>query len=91
VFPVRYELISYINLLTDSVFKGLQILQMLIDAVRRKRVELWRNRLVIPHYDNAPAHSWLHVADLAGKDISAMDCPRHALDLAPTDIRLFQN
>jgi hypothetical protein len=44
------------------------VLRRLTDAVRRKRGELWRDRSLILHHDNAPAHSSLGVLQfLAGK------------------------
>jgi hypothetical protein len=34
-----------------------EALKRLIDAVRRKRGQLWRDRSLILHHDNAPEHS----------------------------------
>jgi hypothetical protein len=54
------------------------------------RGELWRDRSLGFHHDNAPAHSSLRVAQLlAGKDTSAMDHPPYAPDLAPAHFWLF--
>jgi transposase InsO family protein len=51
-----------------------EVLKRFIDAVRRGRAELWKERSLILHHDNAPAHSSLRVSQfLAEKDISAMD------------------
>jgi hypothetical protein len=45
-----------------------EVLKRFIDAVRRKRGELWRDRSLILH-DNAPSYSALRVSQfLAGKD-----------------------
>jgi histone-lysine N-methyltransferase SETMAR len=67
-----------------------ELLKRLIDAVRRKRGELWRDRSLILHHDIAPAHSSLRVPQfLAGKGISAMDHPPYSPDLAPADFWLF--
>jgi hypothetical protein len=53
-----------------------EVLKMLIDAVRRKREELWRDRALILCHENAPAHPSLRVSQfLAGKGVSAMDHP----------------
>jgi hypothetical protein len=52
------------------------VLKRLIDAVRRKRVELWRDRSLILHHDKAPAHSLLRVLQFsARKGIAVMDHP----------------
>jgi hypothetical protein len=45
----------------------MEVLQKLVDAVRRKRVELWRDRLLILHHDNTPAYSSLRVAVFSRK------------------------
>jgi hypothetical protein len=58
--------------------------------VRRKRGDLWRDRSLIFHHENAPAYSSLRVSQsLSGKGISAMDHPSHSADLAPDDFWLF--
>jgi histone-lysine N-methyltransferase SETMAR len=65
-------------------------LKRLIDAVRRKRREFWRDRSLILHHDNAPAHCSLRVSQfLAGKGISAMDHPPYSPELAQADFWLF--
>jgi hypothetical protein len=57
--------------------------------VRRKRGDLWRDRSLILHHDNAPAHSSLRVSQfLAGKGISATVHPPYSLT-APADFWLF--
>jgi transposase len=51
---------------------------------------LFRDRTLILHHSNSPAHSSLQVLQfLAGKGISAMDCPPYSPDLAPADFWLF--
>jgi histone-lysine N-methyltransferase SETMAR len=61
-----------------------------IDAVGRKRGELWRDSALILHHDNAPEHSSLRMSQfLAGKGISTMDHPPCSPDLAPADFSLF--
>jgi histone-lysine N-methyltransferase SETMAR len=68
----------------------MEVLKRLIHALRRKRGELWRDRLLILHHDNASAHSTLRVSQfLAGKAISAMDHPSYSPDLSPADFWLF--
>jgi histone-lysine N-methyltransferase SETMAR len=65
-------------------------LKRLTDAVRRKRGELWRDRSLILHRDNAPAHPSLRVSQfLAGKCISVLDHPPYSPDLATADFWLF--
>jgi histone-lysine N-methyltransferase SETMAR len=68
----------------------LEVLKRLIDAVRHKRGELWRDRSLILHHDNAPVYSSLRVAPfLAGKGFSLMDHPPYSPDLAPADFWLL--
>jgi hypothetical protein len=51
---------------------------------------MWRDRSLILHHDNAPAHSLLRVLQfLAGKGIPAMDHPAFPPDLTPADFWLF--
>ena len=49
----------------------IEVLTKLCECVRRKRLELWRNRWIL-HQDNAPAHNALSVKKiLANKKITA--------------------
>jgi histone-lysine N-methyltransferase SETMAR len=67
-----------------------KVLDTRIVAVRRKRGELWRDRALILHHDNALAHSSLRVSQfLTGKGISAMGHPPYSPDLAPADFCLI--
>jgi hypothetical protein len=69
-----------------------EVLKRLIGAMRRKRGELWRDRSLILHHDNAPANSSLRVSQFsAGKGISSMDHLPYSPDLAPADFWLFPN
>jgi hypothetical protein len=70
----------------------MEVLKRLIDAVRRKPGELWRDRSLILRHDNAPAYSSLRVSQsLAGKCISAKDYPPYSPDSAPAHFWLFPN
>jgi hypothetical protein len=64
----------------------LEMLKRLIDAVRHKGAEFWRDRSLILDHDNAPAHSSLRVSQfLTEKGISAMDHPPYSPDLVPAE------
>jgi histone-lysine N-methyltransferase SETMAR len=64
-------------------------MKRLIDAVKCKRGELWRDHSLFLHHNKSLAHSSLQVSQfLAGKGISAMDHPPYSPDLAPSDFRL---
>jgi hypothetical protein len=67
-----------------------EVLKTLIDAMRRKKEKLWKDRSLINH-DNAPVRTSLRVSSLcfAGKGISATDHPQYSPDLAPADFWLF--
>jgi histone-lysine N-methyltransferase SETMAR len=66
------------------------VLKRLTDAMRHKRKELLRDRSLILHHNNAPAHPSFRVSlFLAGKGISTMDHPPYSPDLAPADFCLF--
>jgi hypothetical protein len=57
-----------------------EVLKRLVDAMRRKRGELWRDGSLIVCHDNVPAHSSLGVLQyLTRKGLSVMD---HALVLS---------
>jgi transposase len=67
-----------------------EVLKRLSDAVRCKRGELWRDRSLVLHHDNVPAHSSLRMSQLlAEKGISAVNHPPYSPDLAPDDFWLF--
>jgi hypothetical protein len=53
-----------------------EVLNRLIDGIRWKQRDLWRDCSYILHHDNVPAHSSLQVLQfLVGIAISAMDHP----------------
>jgi hypothetical protein len=67
-----------------------EALKRLSDTMRLKRGELWRDRSLILHHDNTPAHSSLRMSQfLAGKGISVVDDPPTSPYLAATDLCLF--
>jgi hypothetical protein len=66
----------------------MEMLKRLIDSLKCKRGELWRDQSLILHH-NLLVHSSLQVSQfLAGKGISAMDHPLYSPDLAPADFWL---
>jgi hypothetical protein len=68
------------------------VLKRPIDAVKRRRGELWRDRSLILDHDKAPVHSSLGMSQfLAGKSISVMEHTPYSLDLAPAYFWLFPN
>jgi hypothetical protein len=73
----------------DNQTFHVEVLKRLIDAVRRKRGELWRDCSLILQ-EKAPAHFSLLVSQfLAGKGISAMFHPPYSPDLTLADFWLF--
>jgi hypothetical protein len=85
---VHFEFLPEGTIVNQTFF--VDVLKRIIDAVRRKRGESWRDCSFIFHHENAPAYSSLRVSQsLAGKDISATDHPPYSPDLAPADFRLF--
>jgi histone-lysine N-methyltransferase SETMAR len=59
-----------------------EVLKRLIDAMKHKQGELWRDHSLILHHDNATAHSSFQVSQiLAGKGISTMNHPPHSPEL----------
>jgi transposase InsO family protein len=65
---------------------SVEVLKRSIDALRRKRRKLWRDRPLILHHDNAQAYSSLRTSQfLVGKGISTMDPLPYYPDLAPAD------
>jgi histone-lysine N-methyltransferase SETMAR len=67
----------------------MEILKRLLEAVPRKRPELWPNDWIL-HHDNAPAHKALSVKQfLVQKSIIEMQHLSYSPDLAPNDFWLF--
>jgi len=62
----------------------------LLESVRRKRPEKWRDGGLILHHDNAPAHaSHLVQQFLAKHGTAQLQQPLYSPDLAPCDFFLF--
>jgi hypothetical protein len=62
----------------------------LIDAMRRKQGQLWRDCSLIPYLDSVLAHSSLQVSQfLAGKSISTANRPLYFPYMTPADFWLF--
>ncbi|UYV64676.1 hypothetical protein LAZ67_3001635 [Cordylochernes scorpioides] len=60
------------------------------EAIRQKRLDLWKNKNWLLHHDNAPAHTSLLVRDLlANNNTLMMPQPPYSPDLAPCDFFLF--
>jgi hypothetical protein len=75
---------------TNVIHKLYVVLKGLIDAMRQKQGELWRDHSLILHQDNELAHSLIRLSQfLAGKGIFAMDHPLYSPALAPADLWLF--
>jgi len=67
----------------------IEVLTKLLERVRWKRPEFWRNGSIL-HQDNAPAHIALSVKQfLANKNISVLEHPPYSPDLALCDFYLF--
>jgi histone-lysine N-methyltransferase SETMAR len=85
---IHFEFVIKGNTLNETFY--VEMLKRLIDAMRSKRGELWRDHSLNLHHNNAPAHSSLKVLQiLVGKGISAMDHLPYSFDSAPTDFWLF--
>jgi alpha-L-fucosidase len=67
-----------------------EVLARLMDAVRKKKPELWVNQIWVLHHDNAPAHASLLIRSyLAKHQTSVVSHPAYSPDLAPADFFLF--
>ncbi|UYV63421.1 hypothetical protein LAZ67_2004019 [Cordylochernes scorpioides] len=68
----------------------LQVMRNFREAIRQKRPDLWKNKNLLLHHDNAPAHTSLLVRDfLAKNNTLMMPQPPYSPDLAPCDFFLF--
>ena len=68
----------------------LEVLKRLREKVRWKQPELLASNSWILHHDNAPAHTALSVREfLATKQITVLEHPAYAPDLATSDFFLF--
>jgi histone-lysine N-methyltransferase SETMAR len=67
-----------------------EVLKRFTDAIRHKQGELRRDRSLLLHHDNTPAHSLLQVLQfLVRKGVSTMDNLLYSPDLAPANFWLF--
>ena len=65
----------------------LEIMRRLLEAMRKKRPESWKNNSWLLHHDNAPVHSSLLVRNFLAKNTTLiMTQPRYSSDLAPRDL-----
>jgi hypothetical protein len=81
---IHFEFVSKGTTVSQTFY--MEVLKRLIDAMRHKQGGLWRDRSLILHHDNAPAHSLLSVSQfLAGNGISALNHPLYSPDLASAD------
>jgi histone-lysine N-methyltransferase SETMAR len=67
----------------------MEVLKKLIDGVRHKQGELWRDCSLIFYHDNAMARFTSSVAVFSRKGISTADHAPYSPDLAPPDFWLF--
>ena len=67
----------------------MEVLERLLEEVRRKRPEFFANNSWILHHDNAPAHTGLSVREfVATKQINVLGHPTYSPDLVPNDFYL---
>ncbi|CAD6995928.1 unnamed protein product [Ceratitis capitata] len=60
----------------------LQVMRNMLEVIRQKRPDLWKNKNWLLHQDNAPAHTSLFVRDfLAKNNILMMPQPPYSPDL----------
>ena len=62
-----------------------QVMRNLREAIRQKRLDLWKNKNWLLHLDNAPAHTSLLVHKFFPKNNTIM----YSSDMAPCDFFLF--
>jgi len=71
---IHYEFVPTAHTINQVYY--LEILERLLEKVRRKRPELFANNSWIFHHDNAPAHMALSVREfLATKQITVLEHP----------------
>ena len=83
----HHEFEPRVQMVNNQLYQ--EILTRLMDAVRRKRPELWENQTWMFHHDNAPAHALLlirsYLAQHQTSDVLHPPCPP---DLAAADFFL---
>jgi hypothetical protein len=57
----------------------MEVLKRFTDTVRRKRKEMWRDRPLIHHHNNMPAHSSLRVSQIYQENSSLPRINRRTL------------
>ena len=67
-----------------------KVLKHLLENVRRKRPDQWRNNTWLLHHDNAPAHAALLTQRfVTDNNMTVVPHPRYSPDLAPSYFFLF--
>ncbi|UYV75121.1 hypothetical protein LAZ67_12002547 [Cordylochernes scorpioides] len=85
---VHHEFQQQGSTITADSYLG--VLRRLREAIRQKRLELWRSKLWILHHDNAPAHTALKISKfLQDYSTSVFPQPPYSPDLAPCDFFFF--
>jgi len=68
----------------------MEVLERLLEKVRRKRSEIFANNSWILYHDNAPAHTALPLREvLTTKQITVLVHPAYSPDIAPNDFFVF--
>ena len=76
---VYYEFLPHGRIVNKEYH--LEVMRLLGEAIRQKRIELWKNPLWILHHYNAPAHTSIFVRDfLVKKKTVIRPQPPHSPD-----------
>jgi len=85
---VHHEFVPRGQIVNKQLYE--EVLVRLRDGVRRKRPELWENKIWMLHHDNVPAHASLLLRSyLAKRQTSVVPYPPYSPDLAPAGFFLF--
>ncbi|KYN19489.1 hypothetical protein ALC57_08176 [Trachymyrmex cornetzi] len=81
------------NILKDTAIDKIirhPVMRRLREAIRKKRLELWKDNSWFLHHDNAPSHTALVLRDHFAKNSThIVTQPPYSPDLAPCDFWLF--
>ena len=93
IFFVRLQWCGAPRILQDRTVNKeyyLEVMRRLLELIRLKRIELWKNQLRILQQDNVPAHTSMFVRKFSDKIKTVLILkPPYQLNLAAAEFFLF--
>ena len=85
---IHHEFVPQGQTVTQNYYR--EVLERLLQRMRRVRREQWEKKGWMLHHDNAPVHTAISVKRfLAEKQVPQLSQPPYSPDMAPCDLWLF--